>query len=236
MWTSFPFLLLFSAFAVWNSHLFFINYISSAFVMSCWKREKKVSIISLLDCGMQQLLCFETPSHILESLVSFWVDLKILFCIIMLAFPKFVSLCFFSLSAGLLWPNSLFLHLALIFKPYNSSQKQQKYPKVSQLGPASAIQHRFWFFNSKFLFLLFKWFSVHSLSSAVHVSCSLSASISVVLVMWHLTEDELAVSPTAASWENSTVPWFSECGQCLVSFKSSYPSIVAFFFLPYLKI
>lgn len=130
-----------SAFTISNSHLFFINYISSAFVMSCWKREKKVSIISLLDCGMQQLLCFANIQAILESLVSFKVDLKILFCIVTLAFPEFVSLCSFSLSAHLSWPYSLsstwlsFSSLIIVLKSSN------RIPEVSQLGPVSAIQH-----------------------------------------------------------------------------------------------
>lgn len=135
----------------------------------------------------------QTSSHILESLVSFWMDLKILCSIAMLAFSEFVILCLFSLSAHLLWLFSLFLHLALIFKPYNSSPEQQNIPKVPQLGPVSGIQHYFWDFFSRFLFLLFKWFSGHSLSSAMQTSCSLSHDISLVLVLWHLAKDELAV-------------------------------------------
>lgn len=40
-------ILLFSDLTVSNSHLFFINYISAAFVMSCWKREESFHSSSL---------------------------------------------------------------------------------------------------------------------------------------------------------------------------------------------
>ena len=146
MWASFPFHSVVQCLHYLNSHLVFINYISSAFVVSCWKREKKVSIISLLDCGMQQLLCLQTSSHSLESLVSFWVDLKILFCIVMLIFPKFVSLCF-SLSAvksavHLLpfSPPGWFSSLRIVLK------SKESIPEFSQLGSVSALQHHFWRF------------------------------------------------------------------------------------------
>lgn len=116
----------FSAFTVSNSHLFFINYISSAFVVSSWKREKKVSIISLLDCGMQQLLCFANIQSYLRISDQFLSGFKNTFLYCCAHLPQ---ICEFMLlfSAHLLWPYPSSTWIS--FSSLKSSQGQCNYPR-----------------------------------------------------------------------------------------------------------
>lgn len=94
-------------------------------------------------------------------------------------------------------------------------------PKVSQLGPVSATQHYFsdfFFSNSKFLFLLFNWLSGHSLSSAMHASCSVKQHL-CALVMWCGAKEEFAVLLQLPSLTGNNLEWFPESGHYFVSLK-----------------
>lgn len=209
--------------------------------MSCWKREKKVSIFSLLDCGSQQLLCFANTESYLRIFGQFQSGFSNIFLHCYAGFPwicEFASFLPLLIFCGLTLFSSTWLSFSSLIIVLKSNTS---IPKVSWLGPVSeyntSLEFFFVFlFLGFFLILIFSFLSfcfngsqgTFSLLPCPQSSCSLW-DIFVPLVMWHLAEDELAVfPPQLPSWDGSSrVTMVPRMGTVLCDSKSSYPSVVS---------
>lgn len=182
----------------------FFSLITSALLLLCLvgKEKRKFPFFSLLDCRSQQLLSFANIESYLRIFGQFQSGFSNIFLHCYAGFPwicEFASFLPLLIFCGLILFSSTWLSFSSLIIVLKSNTS---IPKVSRLGPVSEYTSlefcfsflRFFYFNFKFPFFLFQWFSGHVLPSAMPKSCSLW-DIFVALVMWHVAEDELAVFP-----------------------------------------